>query len=297
MNTKQIQYVLALSETLNFSMVAEQLGISQPALSKQIIGLEQELGVRLFDRSTTPLTITAAGAHFVQEAKELLFREDQLKRSMQDFATGGRGRLLIGISPFRSMYLIPSIVKQVRNRYPGVQVVLHEVGSDQLRKEAAEGKYDFAIVNLPVDESVLDVTPLESDTLVLAVPNELVAILGAEEGQEIDFADCKEMPFVVVGHSQEMRKLFDRLCASANLKPQIAAEVVGVSTAWAMARAGVGATLLPLQFVKADRFDQRLTLFTLKNNIFTRQPVVVTRRGQYLSECARFAIGLLANRE
>ena len=76
MNTKQIQYALALSETLSFSQVAEQLGITQPALSKQIQHLETELGVKLFDRNHSPLTLTPAGEYFVRNARELVYKED-----------------------------------------------------------------------------------------------------------------------------------------------------------------------------------------------------------------------------
>ena len=84
MNSRQLQYVLLLSKELNFSQVAEQLNISQPALSKQIMALEKELNVKLFDRSSIPLTLTPAGERFVSDAKELLFREEQLKRTMED---------------------------------------------------------------------------------------------------------------------------------------------------------------------------------------------------------------------
>ena len=152
MNSRQLQYAIKLSEIRNFSLVAEQLNITQPALSKQILTLEQELGVRLFDRSTLPLTLTAAGEHFIREAKDLLYREDQLVKSMSDFSSGSRGRLTIGISPFRSLYLIHTVAKKIRDRFPGIEIVLQEAASDQLRKDAAEGKFDFAIVNLPVDE-------------------------------------------------------------------------------------------------------------------------------------------------
>lgn len=296
MNSRQLQYAIRLSELRNFSLVAEQLNISQPALSKQILSLEQELGVRLFDRSTVPLSLTAAGEHFIQTARELLYREDQLIRSMEDFKDGQRGRLTIGISPFRSLYLIPPITKKVREKYPGIQIVLHEAGSDQLRKEAAEGKYDFAIVNLPVDESVLDVTPIEADTLVLAVPKSMLDKLPAVSESslpQIGLADCRELPFIVVGQSQEMRRLFDKLCAASALNPVIAAEVVGVATAWAMARAGIGATLLPLQFAESMDAGDLLSYFTLENSTQTRQPAIVTRRGQYLSPFAKYAIKLL----
>lgn len=297
MNSRQLQYAIALSQVRNFSQVAEKLDITQPALSKQILNLEKELGVKLFDRNRQPLALTPAGEHFVREARELLYKEDQLLRSMERFQSGEAGRIVIGISPFRSQYLMPGILRRFREAYPGVQVVLREVsGSDLLRKEAAEGRYDFAVVNLPVDDAVLEVTPIEQDTLVLAVPNALLEGLpraGGDRLPAVDLADCRHLPFVVVGKSQEMRQLFDKLCAGADFHPQIAVEVVGLSTAWALANAGVGAALLPLQFVGAEPPGEKVTLFTLKNNSYSRQPVIVTRRGQYLSEPARYAMGLL----
>lgn len=292
-NTRQLQYALELSKVLSFSAAAERLGISQPALSKQIMSLEQEIGVKLFNRSVAPMTVTPAGEHFFREAEKLLYHEDQLLRSMEDFRTGKSGSLSIGISPFRSQYLMPDIAGQIKEQYPNVRIVLHELGSDQLRRETAEGKYDLAIVNLPVDESVLDVIPLEPDVLVLAVPNKYADRLpGCEESRQegIDFADCGNLPFVVVGAHQEMRQLFEKQCAAAGIVPQIAMEVVGLSTAWAMCRAGIGATLLPLQFIKRMGCDDSVSLLELKQTIYSRQPAIITRRGQYLSEYAKYAI-------
>lgn len=283
-----------LSETLNFSQVAEQLGISQPSLSKQILNLEKELGVKLFDRNHSPLTLTPAGEYFMLNAKELLYKEDQILKALDDFKSGDKGQLTIGVTPFRSLYLMPEIIKEIRKKFPGVKVTLQEVNSTQIRKEATEGKYDFAIVNLPVDSSILEVTPLEADTLVLAVPNSLTHYLSkSSEDLILDFKNTKELPFVVLGPNQELRQLFDNLCLSADFSPNIATEVVGVATAWAMARAGVGAALLPLQFVKNQYFDQNLKLYKIKNNLYSRQPAIVTRRGQYLSEYAKYAIELL----
>lgn len=294
MNTKQVQYALALSKTLNFSQVADQLGITQPALSKQIQHLEKELGVKLFDRNHSPLTLTAAGAHFMQEAQKLLFNEQQLLRSMEQYRCGDRGELVIGVTPFRSLYMLPEVVRQVRSRYPGVKVTLREMGSEQLRKSAAEGTVDLAVLNLPVDESILQVYPMEPDQLVLAVPKELAQqINAASDHGEIGIKDCTGIPFVVVGKQQEMRQLFDKLCAQDDITPLIGAEVVGISTAWAMALAGVGATLLPLQFIRSKQFNSDLILYTVRNCDYIRQPVVVTRRGQYLSDYAKYAIALL----
>lgn len=294
MNSRQLQYAIALSEIRNFSQVAEKLNISQPALSKQILSLENELGVKLFDRATTPLLVTPAGQHFIQQAQELLYREDQLLRSMEKYKTGEAGQLLIGVTPFRSSYLIPQVIKAFREAYPNIQVKLQEAGSDILRKEAAEGKYDFAVVNLPVDESLVDVIPLEADRLALVVPQEWTHLLPLEPGcKEIDFGLCKELPFAVVQKTQEMRKLFDKLCAANNFQPNIAAEVVSLTTAWAMACAGVAATILPLQFVNHRAHENNLTIVGIKNAAHTRQPVIITRRGQYIAPHARYAMDLL----
>lgn len=294
MNSRQLQYAVLLSQIRNFSQVAEKLNISQPALSKQILSLENELELKLFDRTTTPLTVTPAGQHFIQEAQELLYKEDQLLRSMERFKSGEAGQLVIGVTPFRSSYLIPDVIKEFRSAFPNIQVKLQEAGSDVLRKEAAEGKYDFAVINLPVDESVLDIIPLEADRLVLVVPSEWKHLLSLpEDCRGIDFSACRELPFAVVQKNQEMRLLFEKLCATHNFHPHIAAEVVSLTTAWSMACSGVAATILPLQFVSCKIRDEQLTVLELRNTIYTRQPAIVTRKGQYLSAPARHAIQLL----
>lgn len=190
------------------------------------------------------------------------------------------------------------MVKKFRERYPGVIVSIYDTNSELIRKDALEGNLDFAIVNLPVDDSVFEYTPIEPDTLVLAVPNKMLSIISDEPLKnlsEIDFKLCEKLPFIVVEPTKEMRHLFDKLCASADFYPSIAMEVVGITTAWAMTQAGIGATILPLQFVNGETFDSdKITLFTIKNDNFLRQPVIITKKGQYISEYAKYAMELLS---
>lgn len=299
MNPRQLEYAIMLSEVKNFSQLAEMLDISQPALSKHIRSLETDIGIQIFDRNTSPLSLTPAGEYFIEEAKDILYKEQMLRRSMERFKTGEEGLLRIGITPFRCTYMMPEIAKKVRQKFPGVTIEFHETSSDQLRKEAGEGKYDFAIVNLPVDESLLDIIPLEKDELMLAVPKEMAGKLPTPNETDkypvIDFKDCVDLQFVTLGKKQEMRILFDKLCTKAGIRPNIASEVVSITSAWAMAREGVGAALLPLQFMDGTFFDDNLVLYKIKDNNYTRQPVIVTSRGQMLSEYAKFAIEELKN--
>lgn len=298
MNARQLKYVVTLCDTCSFSQAAELLGVSQPTLSKQIIHLETELGIKLFDREKTPLRLTPAGDYFVGKAREMLYAEDQLHKTLEQFKSGENGRLVIGVTPFRSMYLMPELVRKVKKRFPNVQVVLHEANALQLRKDAAECICDFAIMNLPVEDALLETVPIRKETLVLAVPNALadkITMSDHTDSGAIALKDAEMLPFVVLRQGQELRRLFDRLCAIEQIHPVITAEVVGIITAWAMARAGIGATLLPLQFVEKENYDESLTLFPLKENEYSRQPAVVTRRNQYISEYAQYAMDLLKN--
>ena len=300
MNSKQLRYAIELSKHLNFSYVAEKHKISQPALSKHIINLEKELGVTLFDRSKSPITLTAAGEYFINNAEHLLLKEEQLCNSMEQFRSGKSGSLSIGISPFRSLYLIPHLAARINEKYPDVKIRLHEYSSDILRKMALDGAFDFTILNLPADESVFDFVPIEQDKLVLAVPEKKLSLIEGTPGKDlsrIDIASCEKLPFIVPSKSQEMRILFEKICRSAGIQPTITMEVVGLATAWAMTRNGIGATLLPLQFIKSTQSSNSVRLFVPDCEINTRQPAVITRRGQYLSEYAKYAIDILTEKK
>lgn len=295
MNYRQLKYAIALSEKRNFSAVAEELNITQPALSKQILSLEEELGVKLFDRSVNPLSLTPAGDDFIHRAREIVYREDSLRRSMDTFRRGSAGQLTIGITNFRSSYLVLDTIKKVKEKYPGITIQINELKNAELRKETAEGKYDFSIVNLPVDDALLDVRALEADKLVLVVPDELMHLIPHKPRDgKIDFSSCSQLPFVAVGQSQEMRQLFEKLCITAGFHPIIAVEVVYLNTAWAVARSGVAATILPEQFVNHEN-TEGMTVLDIPDAKYTRQPVVAIKRDRVLSEVAEYAIDVLCN--
>lgn len=291
MNSRQLQYAVVLSETKNFSTAAEKLNISQPALSKQIIALENELQIKLFDRNSNPLSLTDAGEFFIEKSKKLLFEEDVLLKTLEKYKNGERGKLVIGAVPFRSSYMLPRLIKNIKEKFPKLQVELQEYGLSVLKEGLMAGEYDFAIMNLPISEPQFKAIPLTPDTLVLAVPEELKTYMENWENDEIDnLYPGKNLPFVTVGKEQEMRKLFDMLCAEANIEPDIYATVTGVATAWEVVKSGVAATIIPKQFVLAKGEYSHVKLFEIKNTPYTRQSAVVLRHGQFVSEYAEYAM-------
>ena len=295
MNSRQLYYAVQLAKTGSFSRLAESLNVSQPALSKQILSLEKELGVKLFNRTSNNITPTPAGNYFIKEAQQILYKEDQLIKSMAQFKTGDKGEIVIGATPFRSSYLLPSLVKTLNNKFSGLKIKLVEEGSDLLRRDVAEGKFDIAIVNLPVDDSALEVIPLESDHLILAVPRKFCEEYKLS-GTSLNFSECEKLPFVVVSELQEMRILFEKLCTTLNVYPEILAEVTGLVTALEVASSGVAATLLPKQFVDSRNENGNLLLFEINDKTSLRQPAIVRKKGQFKSEFADYAIKYLTKK-
>ena len=293
MNSRQLQYAVILAETLNFSQAAQNLGISQPAFSKQIISLEEELGVKLFERSTNPLTLTEAGEFFIKKAKGILLDEEKIVKSMQKYKNGESGTLVIGVPPFRSLYMMPFLIAEMKKKYPAIKITLVEKGLAELKKGILDGEFDFAVMNMPVTEPELSAIPLEKDVLVLAVPRKLLGLLsknGEVPKRLKTLSKCEEIPFVTVGKEQEMRKLFEKLCSASAINPQIYAEVTGITTAWEIVKEGLAATLLPKQFVQKEAALYDVELIEIQQNIYVRQSAVVTRCAQYVSEHAEFAI-------
>lgn len=296
MNSRQLQYAVTLSQVLNISQAAEKLNITQPALSKQILTLEKELGVALFDRSTTPLRLTPAGESFVVSATELLFKEENLLRAMEDFKDGERGKLVIGISPFRASYFISDVINSLHKKFPRLQITLNETNSTKLQKDAIDGLADITIVNLPVDEVLLDVIPLDPEPIVLAVPERFCAELNNSLNNVIMLKDCKDIPFIVLSKSQELRKLFDNICVSESFTPNITTEVVSITTALSLVRSGIGAAVLPLKFAEESKNKDGVRFFEIKNLSSVRKPAIIIRKGQHISKYAKAAIGLIRDR-
>jgi len=296
-NHRQLQYALLLSATGSFSQAAEKLGISQPAFSKQILSLEKELGIPLFRRDSTAVTLTPAGEVFIREARELVLCSDRLQRQMERFRAGEEGRLTIGISQFRGLSMMPRVIEALHAVYPQVQVDLRETTTDVLRQEAAEGKYDFAVVNLPVNECELEAIPMEPDTLVLAVPESLLPLSGhTAEDPIARLGKCASLPFVAPHQGQALRQVTDGLFARAGILPKITLEATYLTSVWELVKAGLGAAVLPLQLAEG-KDSHKICLFPLPDSGYSRQSAVIYRRGQYLPAYAKYAIRLITGKE
>ena len=172
MELRQIRSFLSIAETLHFGRTAELIHISQPALSLQIRALEEEVGVRLFERNRRKTTLTAAGFAFRDDAAAALSQLEQAVRRARLAASGKLGLLRIGFVSTAGSEIVPNIVRQFRESNPEVEFSLRNILTAQQVEMLEAGSLDIGFLRLPIGEqSALDVVTVHREPFVLLVPS------------------------------------------------------------------------------------------------------------------------------
>lgn len=170
---KSFEYVISISENGGISQAAERLGLTQPALSRYISKLEADLGIELFDRSTTPMKLTQAGELYASTGKELLQKEQLLKRQIDSLKKNEQSIIKFGISPSRASFLMPSFIEDFTKKIKDCRVIVEELRIDELKNKLITGSLDLMISIEDDETSRLDKIPLYTESFVLAVPKVL----------------------------------------------------------------------------------------------------------------------------
>ncbi|XWK65262.1 LysR substrate-binding domain-containing protein [Tunturiibacter gelidiferens] len=172
MELRQIRSFLSITETLHFGRTAELIHISQPALSLQIRALEEEVGVRLFERNRRKTTLTAAGFAFRDDAAAALSQLEQGVRRARLAANGKLGRLRIGFISTAGREIVPDIVRRFRELNPEVELSLRNIVTAEQVRMLETGALDIGFLRVPIGEhSALDVVIVHREPFVLVVPS------------------------------------------------------------------------------------------------------------------------------
>src|SRR5882762_6603221 len=152
MELRHLRYFLAVGEALNFTNAAARLRVAQPALSRQIQDLEDEIGVDLLRRSSRGVTLTAEGKLFLEEVRELLKHADESIERVRALARGEYGELHIGYAPVPTTEILPPALAAFQKAVPRVKVLLHDLSSDELVVGVRNGTLELAITVEPTGE-------------------------------------------------------------------------------------------------------------------------------------------------
>jgi LysR family transcriptional regulator, benzoate and cis,cis-muconate-responsive activator of ben and cat genes len=145
MELRHVRYFVSVAELLNFTKAAAKLRVAQPALSRQIHDLEEELGVSLLERNSRFVRITDAGKAFLTDARELLRRADAAVQTARAFATGERGEIRIGYAPSLTAEVLPQALRAFETQCPQVRVTLHDLSIQEMLQSLRAGRLDAAL--------------------------------------------------------------------------------------------------------------------------------------------------------
>src|SRR5271157_1450984 len=240
MELRHLRYFLAVSEALSFTKAAAQLRVAQPALSRQVQALEDEIGVDLLRRSPRGVTLTAEGKLFLQEVCQLLKRADEAVEKVRALARGEYGELHVGYAAVPTAEILPPALAAFRKAIPHVRVLLHDLPSDELMAGLHNATLELAIVVQPTGEQAAGI---EFKSLRVYPP--CVALSAAHP-----FARLKTIPLEKVAGEplvglrrkdySDYHRVLDRIFAPLSAKPRIAVECDSVSSLILEVEAGRG---------------------------------------------------------
>jgi DNA-binding transcriptional LysR family regulator len=153
MELRHLRYFVAVAEALNFTKAATRLHVAQPALSRQVSDLEEELGVDLLRRTSHGVLLTEEGKLFLEEAQGILKRADESVTKVRALARGEFGELQVGYVPPLDLHILPHALAEFQKATPGVKVVLHDLGSDEICNELRTGMLHLGLMMQPSEES------------------------------------------------------------------------------------------------------------------------------------------------
>ena len=169
MTFTQLAYIVAIDNSRHFAKAASQCFITQPTLSMQVQKLEEELGLKIFDRTKQPVVPTEAGAAIIEQARKILGEKSMIEEIVQQKKGVITGLLKVGIIPTLAPYLLPLFIQKFIRKYPLVKLTVTELTTELIITKLKEGKIDVGILVTPLDEQGIKEQPLFYEEMVAYV--------------------------------------------------------------------------------------------------------------------------------
>jgi DNA-binding transcriptional LysR family regulator len=249
MELRHLRYFVAAGETLSFTRAAERLHLSQPALTRQVKDLEEELGVRLLDRTKQRVNLTVEGESFLADAKRLLALSVQIVESVQQLNRRESGVLNIGYAANFFCDVLPTTLALFQNAFPTISANLFDLNYRNQLSALMEGKIDLGFVGLreAADEAGLRFRPVATYKAVIALPGNLP--LARKPGLRLkDLASLFFIRFSESSHAG-YRHWLDAACRKANFIPRVLQDVELESSLFQSVGTGLGVALVSEQLM------------------------------------------------
>jgi LysR family carnitine catabolism transcriptional activator len=282
---RQLQVFVAASRARSFSEAADKLGISQPSLSSTIRKIETQTGLRLFDRTTRSLLLTADGRDLATVAEDLVRDFEAALGGIAARSAGKRGRVSIAVLPSIAATILPSALSVFTKEFPEVDVSIHDVLQDRAIALARNGTVDFSITTQPAAFPELDYDEVGSDPFFLVCRRDHPLA----RRRVVTWKEIADYPYVAMSGTTSVRRFADVALGQAEALIHPRYEVEQIPSAVALVSAGLGVTALPA--LTLSMFNSRDVLMRpIEAPILRRRIGVLTLKQRSLSAPAHFLL-------
>lgn len=287
MDLRQLKYFLEIAKHKSITKASESLHISQPALSKMIKGLEDELGIQLLIRSNKTGDITDAGLIVMEYAQKMMLLVDELSTTLDDMTNLSRGEIHIGLPPIIGSLFFPKVLAKFHQQFPNVHINITEYGGARVLKSVEEGEFELGVAVFPIEEQQFEVYPIVEEEMKLLVHHNHP--LATREIVELH--ELKDEDFIFYSEEFALHQIMWKEFINQGFEPKILFK----SSQWdfmsEMVAANLGVTALP------DSICNRVMNPDI--NIIKLHPViqwklaVITKKDRYISFAARTLINFI----
>lgn len=285
---RQLRAFRAVYQLRKLSAAAEQLSITQSAVSVLLRQLEEGLGTRLFDRTTRSLRPTHAATEAVVVAERILRDVDSLGAGLRDLSALRRGRVSLAVTPTLGEILLPPVVRRFARLHPEIRVVIDDCSPEQFVSRVVGEHVDLGLGTPERAAADVDTAKLLGDTLALVCRKDH-PLAGR---RRVRWADLVGHPVITVRPGYGIRPLIDGAAAQAGVLLDVANEVSFLSTALWMVECGLGAAVMPTAYARRSGHGG-LVVRKLHQPVVSRDISLVTKRGRSLSPAAQAFVAAL----
>jgi len=265
MDIQTLKNFIKLADTLHFTKASEQVFMAQPALSRQIKQLEQNIGAELFKRNKRNVSLTKAGVYFKRAAQQTIEQLNYAINRTRQIHNGEAGEIRIGYTHSVVQTILPGIIKEIRAAFPGIKTVLKEMNNTDQYNDLAEQKLDISFVTNPIVPENLKSRIFYEDVFVVVLPENHHLL----KTHPFDFAALSGETFILPQHidGSDYVHTVESICFDAGFLPDVAHHTASVSSALKLVEAGLGVTIEPkrslsgqnlaIKYVELDKIPQK----------------------------------------
>lgn len=295
MNLKQAQYVKTIAECGSITAAAKKLFVSQPSLSQMLRQLEQETGLPIFDRSTSPMRLTYAGEKYLHAAERILAANAELDSQLREIRHEHAGRLRLGISVTRAMQVMPLVMPIFQQQYPNVSLQLTESGSANLEELLRGGSIDLAFAALESTSPSLAYELLEKETIGVLAGRDAAITRQNPNGTALPLDAFRRECFVSLTKGHSSRITQDKLFRKYGLSPNILLETDALEVGRRVALEAGACMLLPSIYIDGYCYQRKGCFYPLADYENHRHFYACYRKDEFVPQYARDFIQITAS--